>query len=110
MKKLLLIWIFSGSLDGFSQINPKIDTVFSVLLVTYGPSDNSRSVEGHCIRYHDFGGRCLDHLDAFKKPLQQLTYVWNCQKYINPILNCGDAQPYRFTITNVRPVKKKKKK
>lgn len=69
MKRLLLICLFSGSLDGFSQVfnledtsnvrlvtgimalpdPPKPDTLASHLLISHHPPSFAHSVEGYCI-------------------------------------------------------------
>jgi hypothetical protein len=98
MKRLLLIWIFSGSLDSFCQDKPEklylwpdgtlsvlnpgkplppiTDTIRSVLLVTGKPPAFTHAVYGYCIKRN---GACVGHLDSrgrlFKLPVR----VWGCE-------------------------------
>jgi hypothetical protein len=97
MKKLLLIWIFSGSLDGIGQnkidtlprycntagvtlITYRTDTLRSILLVTGKPPAFTHAVYGYCVVRN---GVHVGHLDSrgrlFKLPVR----VWGCDNYQN---------------------------
>jgi hypothetical protein len=90
MKKLLLIWIFSGSLDGIGQdtvkhridlkaqgwiVNVTIDTTRSVLLVTGNPPSFIHAVYGYCVRKN---GVCVGHLDNRQRLFKLPVRVWGC--------------------------------
>jgi hypothetical protein len=92
MKKLLLIWIFSGSLDGIGQdkndtlprycntagvtlITYRTDTLRSVLLVTGKPPAFTHAVYGYCVRKN---GACVGHLDSRQRLFKLPVRVWGC--------------------------------
>lgn len=98
MKHLLLIWIFSGSLDGFSQTVPsndiryliqapdgsfsirkpddKTDTLRSVLLVTGKPPAFMHAVNGFCVVRN---GEHVGHLDSRQRLFKLPVRVWQCE-------------------------------
>lgn len=95
MKRLLLIWLFSGSLDGFSQdtakhridlkaqgwiVNVTTDTLHSVLLVTGKPPAFGHAVYGYCVRKN---GACVGHLDSRQRLFKLPVRVWQCEGNLN---------------------------
>jgi len=89
MKKLLLIWIFSGSLDSFSQVPdttvplreynwtireaPKPDTLRAVILVTTSPNGIAHSRMGYVVITD---GRKPVYLTCDKKALKLPQVGW----------------------------------
>lgn len=85
MKKLFLLWIFSGSLDSFSQpsraytgyavpaAHTKIDTVRASLLITSGHMQIAHCYEGYVVtNWTDM----VAYLDDKKRPFKAPVRVW----------------------------------
>jgi hypothetical protein len=107
MKKLLLFWIFSGSLDGFSQTSlnaicyhntpackcssgdvvlmdvAKPDTIPATLLITHKPPSFGHATNGYCVYQ---GGVCTGkHLRYWHKTWVVVgpEYdVWRCKRRV----------------------------
>jgi hypothetical protein len=103
MKKLLLLWIFSGSLDGFSQVpdtvymrrfDPErwgiksattLDTLPSRILISHEPPAFTHSIDGYCV-YKD--NVCTGkHLRFWRKrwiTIGPEYTVWGCKRRVAP--------------------------
>ncbi len=92
MKKIILIWVFSCYLDGFSQAP---DTVRASLLRTVGHMRVAHQYNGYAVCVY---GNVIGYLDDQKRPFKPQIKIWGCQIHQNPILNCGDAKPYGIKI------------
>jgi hypothetical protein len=100
MKKLFLIWIFSGSLDGIAQPTHKIfrgnngapdtlrldikmqsniDTLRSTLLITSKTPAFCHSIDGFCIQQN---GWCTGHLDSRRRVIKLPVKVWGCLRSV----------------------------
>jgi hypothetical protein len=102
MKKLLLLWFFSGSLDGFSQstykvfhgingdpdtirvdikMESKLDTIPSTLLISAHPPAFGHAINGYCV-YRQ--GVCTGkHLRYWRKKWKEVgpEYIlWGCER------------------------------
>lgn len=98
MKKLLLLWFFSGSLDGFSQVadtaymrkfDPErwgavahpYDTIPSTLLISAHPPAFGHAIDGYCVYQQGF---CTGkHLRYWRKRwivVGPEYTVWGCRR------------------------------
>lgn len=97
LKRLFLIWIFSGSLDGFSQVykiendkehvlvqapdgtfsikrsEPKPDTLRAIMLVTLSPNGIAHARMGYVVI---FEGKEVVYLDCRKRALKRPAVGW----------------------------------
>lgn len=100
LKKLFLIWIFSGSLDSFSQdstkqskniwvsnlkveimdLYPKPDTLRAIILVTLSPNGIAHARMGYVVIAE---GKEVEYLDCRKKALKLPQVGWG-YRVVNP--------------------------